>query len=248
MAYIPGCSADVFISYAHSDNQDGWVTRLKEKLTEKLNPFLAGRAVVWFDDRIRPGVYFKEEIQQYLKNTPVFVAVVSPSYLESGFCIGDELDWFQDQGGREIFQLIKAPLDLGQEVPLPEAHYVLLYQDAGGPTLTGARLSKELDKIVAAMTQKLRESWEVRPKIYVAQLREETVKARWDELKERLHAAGYAVLPKGVLPARVPERPIRKWLEDARLSVLELPEGGIGEIEGGSHKRILARKRLVQQG
>jgi len=51
MAYIPGCSADVFISYAHRDNLDGWVSKLKDKLVEKLTPFLAGRAEVWFDDR-----------------------------------------------------------------------------------------------------------------------------------------------------------------------------------------------------
>ena len=67
MSYVPGCSADVFISYAHHDNRDGWVTRLKEKLAEKLNPFLAGRAEVWFDDRIAPGTYFQQEIQQKLK-------------------------------------------------------------------------------------------------------------------------------------------------------------------------------------
>jgi hypothetical protein len=34
MAYIPGCGADVFISYVHLDNVDGWITRLKSKLTQ----------------------------------------------------------------------------------------------------------------------------------------------------------------------------------------------------------------------
>jgi len=103
MAYVPGCSADVFISYAHDDNWDGWVTRLKDKLTEKLNPFLAGRAEVWFDKRrLQTGDYFKDEIQEKLRNTPVFVAVVSPSYLDSEFCILHELNWFQDQRGKDI--------------------------------------------------------------------------------------------------------------------------------------------------
>ena len=119
MSYVPGCSADVFISCAHRDNLDGWVTRLKPKLTEKLNPFLSGRAEVWFDDRIAPGVYFKEEIQQKLKDTQIFEAVVSPSYLDSEFSMTYELDGFQNQGGREIIQLLKVPLEEGQEVPLP---------------------------------------------------------------------------------------------------------------------------------
>src|ERR1017187_4346299 len=90
MPYVPGCSADVFISYAHSDNQDGWVTGLKKKLIEKLNPFLAGRAEVWLDDRIEHGVHFKQEIQQKLKDTPIFVAVISPAYLDSDFSMIDQ--------------------------------------------------------------------------------------------------------------------------------------------------------------
>src|ERR1035438_9352621 len=102
MPYVPGCSADIFISYAHRDNLDGWVTKLKKRLTDKLNPFLAGRAEVWFDDRIKPGEYFRQDIQDRLKDTPIFVAVLSPAYLASESCITDELDWFQNQGGRDI--------------------------------------------------------------------------------------------------------------------------------------------------
>ena len=218
MAYVPGCSADVFISYAHRDNQDGWVTTLKDRLTEKLNPFLAGRAQVWFDNRIRPGVYFKQEIQQKLKDTPIFVAVV-PSYLESDFCIADELDWFQNQGGKDIIQLLKVPLETGQKVPLSEPHYKVLYDENDGHLLDGEPLNKIMDEVVAAMMKKLRELWELHPKIYVAQLKNENLKPRWDALKDRLHAEGYAVLPKGVLPVRVPDGRIREWLEAARFSV-----------------------------
>jgi hypothetical protein len=219
MAYIPGCSADVFISYAHADNLDGWVARLKAKLIEKLNPFLAGRAQVWFDDRIQPGIYFKEEIQQQLKNTPILVAVVSPSYLDSEFCMTHELDWFQNQGGKEIIQLLKVPLAQGQDVPLPSAHYEVLHDERDGHLLRGELLDKVLDVIVAAMIKKLRDLWELRPKIYVAQLRNEDLRPRWEELKKWLHAEGYAILPKGVLPARTPDGRIREWLEAAYLSV-----------------------------
>jgi TIR domain len=219
MSYVPGCGADVFISYAHEDNQDGWVTALKKRLTEKLNPFLAGRAEVWFDDRIKPGVYFKQEIQQKLRDTAIFVAVVSPSYLESEFSIIHELDWFQNQGGKEIIQLLKVPLEKGQEIPLPETHYKVLHDENDGRLLAGKPLDKILDELVGAMKDRLREFWELRPKIYVAQLRNENLKPRWDALKDLLHAEGYAVLPKGVLPPRVPDGRIREWLEAARLSV-----------------------------
>jgi len=219
MAYIPGCSADVFISYAHRDNQDGWVTRLKNKLSEKLNPFLAGRAEVWFDDRLQAGVYFRDEIQQKLRNTPIFVAVVSPSYLESQFSMVDELDWFQNRGGKEIIQLLKVPLEDGQEVPLPDSQYKVLHDPNDGHLLDGEALDRILDELVARIAKVLRELWELRPKIYVAQLRNEEWKPRWDTLKERLHNEGYAILPKGILPLRVPDGRVREWLEAALLSV-----------------------------
>src|SRR3954452_17313209 len=164
MSYVPGCSTDVFISYAHDDNRDGWVLRLKEKLTEKLNPCLAGQVEVWFDDRIRPGEYFREEIQQKLQNTPVFVAIISPSYLYSEFCMVHELEWFQNHGGRDIFQLVKTPLEEGQQVPLPDAAYDLLHDEADGHSLTEDSLDKVLDRVVAALKVKLREYWEARPK------------------------------------------------------------------------------------
>ena len=146
MSCVPGCKADVFISYAHRDNADGWVTRVKEKLTAKLNPFLSGRAEVWFDDRIAPGVYFKEEIQQKLKDIPIFIAVVSPSYLDSQFCILHELEWFQNQGGKDIIQLVKVPLEGSQDVPLPESAYTSLYDEKDGHLLDGAPLEQALDK------------------------------------------------------------------------------------------------------
>jgi hypothetical protein len=219
MPYIPGCSADVFISYAHRDNLDGWVTRLKDKLTEKLNPFLAGRAEVWFDNRLKPGVYFKDEIQQKLNDTQIFIAVVSPSYLYSDYSITDELDWFQNRGGKEIIQFLKVPLDADQEVPLPDSQYQILYDPSDGHLLDGTALDKILDEVVAVITRKLRELWELRPKIYLAQVASEDVKKHWSELEQSLHAAGYALLPKGVLPARVPDNRIRDWLAAARLSV-----------------------------
>jgi hypothetical protein len=209
----------VFISYAHRDNLDGWVSKLKKKLTEKLNPFLSGRAEVWFDDRIAPGVYFKDEIQQKLKETAIFVAVVSPSYLDSEFSIIHELDWFQNRGGKEVIQLLKVPLEKDQGLLLPESDYKVLYDEKDGHLLDGKPLDRGLDEVVSAMTKRLRELWESRPKLYVAQLSHEQLKPRWNGLKERLHSEGYAILPKGILPPRVPDGRIREWLEGARLSI-----------------------------
>src|SRR5262249_31263940 len=129
------------------------------------------------------------------------------------------LDWFQNQGGSEIIQLLKVPLEKGQEVPLPTSDYEVLHDPKDGHLLDGEALEKILDKVVAAITKRLREFWELRPKIYVTQVRNEQWKSRWDELKERLHAEGYAVLPKHTLPLRVPDGRIREFVQHARLSL-----------------------------
>ena len=220
MAYVPGCSADVFISYAHDDDLDGWVTGLKEKLTQKLNPFLPKPAEVWFDsEKLQTGDAFRDKIRKKLKNTPLFVAVVSTPYLESEFCMFEELGWFQNQGGKEIIQLVKVPLEEGYDVPLPDLDYKKLYDEADGQTLTDEPLDKALNEIVLAVTNRLRESKDARPKIYVAQVRDPDVKSNWDALKAEVHAEGYAILPKGILSPRAPDSHIRKSLENGLLSI-----------------------------
>ncbi len=66
MAYVPGCSADGFISCAHADNADKFVTKLKN--------FRQGsswaRADIWFDDRISVGEYFEDEIAPGSRTLP----------------------------------------------------------------------------------------------------------------------------------------------------------------------------------
>jgi hypothetical protein len=93
-----------------------------------------------------------------------------------------------------------------------------------------------LDEVVAAMAKRLRDLWDLRPKIYVAQLRNDELKACWDDLKEQLHVEGYSILPRGVLPVRVPDGRIREWLESARLSV---------HLEGVSDDPLVQRQLAI---
>ena len=48
MAYVPGYAADIFVSYSHSNDRDGWVTELKSKLASGLAD-LSEDVDVWFD-------------------------------------------------------------------------------------------------------------------------------------------------------------------------------------------------------
>ncbi len=35
-AYVPGFEYDVFISYSHANNSDGWVSKFRQKLDVRL--------------------------------------------------------------------------------------------------------------------------------------------------------------------------------------------------------------------
>ncbi len=127
MAYVPGYAADIFVSYSHSNDRDGWVTELKSKLASGLAD-LSEDVDVWFDtDRLQAGDRFRKEIQDKLSNTRILVAVLSPAYLKSQFCMEEELDWFQNSFGREIIQYLRVPLEEDQDPPLPDAHFLRLH-------------------------------------------------------------------------------------------------------------------------
>jgi len=220
MAYVPGYSADVFISYAHLDDRDGWVTRLKGKLAGRLTSDLAGESEIWFDaDRLRTGDIFKQEIRNKLGDTLMLLAVVSPSYLKSQFCREEELDWFLDRFGREVIQLLKVPLAPDQGPPLPGVHYEVLYDEGTGVALTGKSLDVKLNGIIWNIRSKMEEAKQACQRIYLAQPKDDLLRSSCLELKRALHQACYAVLPSEFVTLRTLDSKIRKWIEDAELSI-----------------------------
>lgn len=94
MAWVPGFEHDVFVSYAHVDDQFvapetlGWVSRFVNELKAFLPPRL-GRAEglsVWCDPRIRGSADVDREIVAAIESSAVFVCVLSTGWLASGYC------------------------------------------------------------------------------------------------------------------------------------------------------------------
>jgi hypothetical protein len=215
MAYVPGCSADVFISYSHEDNNDGWIASLVENvLTPKLLLSLP-EAEVWFDKaKIETGDYFESKIKCALPNIPIFAAIVSPRYLASDFCMLRELQWFQDHGGTEIAQLIAVAVE-DEEVPVPKADFIRLYDKETLQQLSGDALTHIIERLALVLITKLRACWEARQKIYVAQVHDDSLK----DLKKRLKQEGYAIHPQAVFLGRTADSLIVKRLEASDLSI-----------------------------
>lgn len=91
MAYVPGFTHDIFISYAHEE--PGWVTDFHEKLTVLLARFLGRREVfsVWRDPKLRGNDEWEGTIEAAYHGSAVGIFILSPGFLASEWC-GRELD------------------------------------------------------------------------------------------------------------------------------------------------------------
>ena len=118
---------DVFISYAHIDNrtiseeQEGWITILHRALELRLSQLLGKTPKIWRDLKLQGNDYFDEEILSKLITASVLVAVLSPRYVRSDWCL-KEIKAFIEAAERSggihvnnksrIFKVIKTPIPL----------------------------------------------------------------------------------------------------------------------------------------
>lgn len=94
MAFVPGYLKDIFISYAHVDDEPlsgvelGWVTTLKHNIETHLRSKLGNKgAELWMDHEDLVGNRpLSRQIIEALESTAVFLVVVSPGYLDSEWC------------------------------------------------------------------------------------------------------------------------------------------------------------------
>ena len=112
----PNFEYDLFISYAHIDNQhysevpQGGLNYLHERLQVSLSRRLGRAPRIWRDRKLRGNDVFDDEIKQTLANTAIFLPVMSPRYLESTSCRAEVQDFSRlarQQGGVRIgFDLV----------------------------------------------------------------------------------------------------------------------------------------------
>lgn len=94
MAYVPSYEHDVFVSYAHVDDEPepgetkGWVTTLVSSLKTKLAQKL-GRSdafSLWMDHELLGHAGVSHQITGVLERTATLVVILSPGYLASSWC------------------------------------------------------------------------------------------------------------------------------------------------------------------
>lgn len=95
MAYVPGFEIDVFISYAHRNNENEWVTRFHEFLERRVPEFLEHQAQVnvWRDLKLNGFDQLWPTLQSSLESSALLLSICSPVYVTSVNC-GKEVDHF----------------------------------------------------------------------------------------------------------------------------------------------------------
>src|SRR6202023_1641586 len=111
MAYVPGVKNDVFISYAHIDNEappgsEGWVRSFVSHLQHEIKLRIGLRSdqelTIFFDERsVRSGDHL-DMLKDNARQSAAFVAIVSPTYVVR--------DWPQE----ELEAFSKTPNALGR--------------------------------------------------------------------------------------------------------------------------------------
>lgn len=124
MAFVPGAKNDVFISYAHFDNEGGvtgerWVSDFVQRLEGALKQRLGCPVSMYFDTRSLEGHQNLSEILENVRQSAIFVPILSPSYINRKWT-RDELEAFTSLGpteSRVIFTIERLPLETEEEYP-----------------------------------------------------------------------------------------------------------------------------------
>lgn len=110
MAYVPGFTNDILISYAHLDNRQGWVDAFHTRLCDRLAQ-IDVNVTIWRDAKLGGMDLFSDEIFAQLKSTALLVSIVSPRGIKSNWC-QDERQKFEQfaetNGGLRIGNHLRA--------------------------------------------------------------------------------------------------------------------------------------------
>lgn len=108
MAFVPGYTYDVFVSYARRNNQDGslddqhgWVTRFQENVKRILDERCPGTQVFFDDSSIAGNDDLDDTVVTAAQNAATLIVVLSPVYLTRPYCDTERDTFCRRQGGEK---------------------------------------------------------------------------------------------------------------------------------------------------
>lgn len=209
MAWVPKYFYDVFLSYAHADNEgrEEWVgsfkTELEFQIRAKLGGWAGRGATVWWDEhRMRPGDSIRGTIIDALNRSAAVVSLCSPSYLSSGYCPGERNEFKRacGDGGLQVgnasrlLSAIILPGDGVQDLAGESGWLYANFSSCGFPPAFGAGAFKaEMEKLATALADLLKAMRKQFPAVYVSLPDETKNEPRQNtiDMLEGLSRAGY---------------------------------------------------------
>lgn len=127
MAYIPGYTHDIFISYAHNDDlpwpgaKQGWVSTLVDFLSTRLTERLGRKEMwsLWFDQfrtSLNQHQQIDSQISDALEQSAILLVILSPGYITSEWCDRERSTFLsqvkkRSRSGSKVFVINKEFLD-----------------------------------------------------------------------------------------------------------------------------------------
>lgn len=152
MAYLSQFDSDIFVSYAHVDDEpvagadDGWVTNfvrcVKAQLARKLGR--SDACTLWMDHDLRNFEPITAQIMERVRRSAILVILLSPGYLASAWCRREReafLGIVRERGARNVFVVeIDCVDDLGRPPELSDLNPVRFWihnPKGGAPRILG---------------------------------------------------------------------------------------------------------------
>jgi hypothetical protein len=108
---LPNYEYDIFISYRHNDNLDGWVTEFVQNLEKELRATLKESVTIYFDKNPHDGLLETHHVDKSLKDKLkclILIPIISQTYCDTKsfawpneFCVFNKQAQ-EDQFGRDI--------------------------------------------------------------------------------------------------------------------------------------------------
>ena len=123
MGFIPGYKHDVFISYAHIDNdpiiegKHGWVTFFEEVLRKLVKGKLGEEINIFRDSQLHRYGEFSEQLIQSLSSSATFICVLSPRYVRSEWCLRELREFCRQGGAARIIKAVKYAVEEDEHPP-----------------------------------------------------------------------------------------------------------------------------------
>lgn len=117
MGYIAGFKHDLFISYAHIDNDPlikgvpGWVDFFEDLLRKTLRVKLGAEIEIFRDPQLNGFETFSEQLALALEQSAVMLAVISPRYIKAEWCLWELREFQQRAGAGRLLKVIKTSID-----------------------------------------------------------------------------------------------------------------------------------------